>query len=302
MKIKEWAKVNFGDWRSQKSTILVDIQELDRKEEGAKLSVEEGKKSQSLIEEFHKKLREEKIRWRQRARCKWLKEGDKNTRFFHGLASSRKRTNMISSIMDGQNRLEKKEEIIKHITDYFASLYTSEEWERPTLDNLEFDVIGEDRVNWLERKFEEEEVCQAVFDLVGNKAPGPDGFPMAFYQQFWGMLKKDILAVMDEFHQRGKLSKGMGASFIVLIPKKAGELTIKDYRPISLIGSIYKILAKVLAGRIKNVLPEIISREQGAFVMGRQILDDILVADECVHSRFKERIPGLLCKLDLEKA
>eukprot|EP00268_Persea_americana_P047198 TRINITY_DN49018_c0_g1_i1.p1 TRINITY_DN49018_c0_g1~~TRINITY_DN49018_c0_g1_i1.p1 ORF type:complete len:119 (+),score=17.63 TRINITY_DN49018_c0_g1_i1:243-599(+) len=111
--------------------MLVDVQELDRKEENANLSVEEGKKRQSLIEEFHKKLREEEIRWRQRARCNWLKEGDKNTRFFHGLASSRRRTNRISSIMEGQNRLEKKKEIIKHITDYFASLYTNEGWERP---------------------------------------------------------------------------------------------------------------------------------------------------------------------------
>eukprot|EP00268_Persea_americana_P020224 TRINITY_DN20445_c0_g1_i1.p1 TRINITY_DN20445_c0_g1~~TRINITY_DN20445_c0_g1_i1.p1 ORF type:complete len:150 (+),score=21.65 TRINITY_DN20445_c0_g1_i1:600-1049(+) len=116
------------------------------------------------------------------------------------------------------------------------------------------------------------------------------------------MLKKDILAFMDEFYQRGKLSKGMGASFIVLIPKKVEEIGIKDYRPISLLGSIYKILAKVLAGRLQNVLPNIISNEQGAFVKGRQILDDILVANECVHSRYKEKRPGLICKLDLGKA
>ena len=107
---------------------------------------------------------------------------------------------------------------------------------------------------------------------------------------------------LEEFSQRGKLSKGLGASFIALIPKKTGDLGTKDYRPISLLGSLYKILAKVLAGRIQKVLSKIISSEQGAFVEGRQILDDILVANECVHSRLKERAPGIIYKLDLEKA
>ena len=70
-------------------------------------------------------------------------------------------------------------------------------------------------------------------------------------------MKKDILALLEEFHQRGKLSKGMGASFIVLVPKRSsGEIGIKDYRPISLLGSIYKILAKVLAGRIQKIFAE----------------------------------------------
>ena len=82
----------------------------------------------------------------------------------------------------------------------------------------------------MEREFEEEEVGQAVFDLAGDKAPGLDGFPMAFFQRFCGMMKKDILAFMEEVHQRGKLSKGMGASFIVLVPKKSGEIGTKDYR------------------------------------------------------------------------
>lgn len=70
-----------------------------------------------------------------------MKEGDKNTKFFHGMASSRRRRNRISAIMDGDNRLGHKEEIMKHLTGYFASLYAEERWDRPSLDNMGFDVI-----------------------------------------------------------------------------------------------------------------------------------------------------------------
>lgn len=198
--------------------------------------------------------------------------------------------------------MEKKEEIISHILDYFRSLFSNDLWERPHLGNIVFEVIGEEEAKWLERNFEEEEVCQAVFGLAGDKGPGPDGFPMAFFQRFWKMVKKDVMDFLEEPSQRGKLSKGFGASFIVLILKKSGDLSIKDYRPISLLGGLYKILTKVLAWRIQKVLPKIISSEQGAFVEGRQILDYILVANECVHSRLKKRAPGIICKLDLEKA
>ena len=101
------------------------------------------------------------------------------------------------------------------------------------------------------------------------------------------MLKKDVMDFVEEFSQKGKLSKGLGASFIASVLKKVGDLGIKDYRPISLLGSLYKILTKVLAGRMQKIMPKIISNEQGAFVEGRQILDDILVANECVLSRVK---------------
>eukprot|EP00268_Persea_americana_P004181 TRINITY_DN11318_c0_g1_i2.p1 TRINITY_DN11318_c0_g1~~TRINITY_DN11318_c0_g1_i2.p1 ORF type:complete len:108 (+),score=7.43 TRINITY_DN11318_c0_g1_i2:273-596(+) len=100
----------------------------------------------------------------------------------------------------------------------------------------------------------------------------------------------------------GKLSKHIGASFIILIAKKSGPENIQDLRPISLIGSIYKILAKVLASRLQKVLPTLMSYSQGAFVHGRQISDGVLIANECIHSRFIERKLGIICKLDLEKA
>lgn len=94
----------------------------------------------------------------------------------------------------------------------------------------------------------------------------------------------------------------MGASFVALIPKKDVAASIKDFRHISLIGSLYKILAKVLDNLLRKVLPEIISEIQGGFVDGHQILDSVVIEHECVGSRNRQKCLGLVCKLDFEKA
>lgn len=147
-----------------------------------------------------------------------------------------------------------------------------------------------------------EEVRDAVFELGKDKALGPNNFPIAFFQHFWSEVKVEVMAFLQEFHLRGKLSMNLGASFIALIPKMIGVDKIRDFRPISLIGSVYKILAKVLASRLQKVLPLIISQNQGAFVHGPQILDGVLITNECIHSKHRDKLPGVLCKLDFEKA
>lgn len=215
------------------------------------------------------------------------------------MASSRRHLNRITSLKNGEICLEGREEIVEHIVDYFEGLHQKEDLERPLLDNLDFNNIGEERAKWSEREFEKEEVRLTVFSVAGDKAPGPDGFPMAFFQCFWGMLKEDVMAFMREFHTRGRLSKGLVASFVTLIRKKSGADKVRDFRPISLIGSAYKILAKLLANRLRQVLQSIISLTQGAFVMGRQILDGMVIANDCVHSRHKRKLLGVLCKLRL---
>ena len=115
-------------------------------------------------------------------------------------------------------------------------------------------------------------------------------------------MKDEVLGLFKEFYEHNRFVKSLNASFLVLIPKKNNVEDFKDLRPTSLVGGLYKILTKVLANRIKNVMSLIISQAHNAFVEGRQILDAVLIANEVVDSILRKKESGLLCKLDIEKA
>ena len=100
---------------------------------------------------------------------------------------------------------------------------------------MDFPRISGDNAVWLERPFEEAEIFEVIKEFNGDKSPGPDGFPMAFFQVCWGTLKSDIVAVFNHFHVTGQFEKSLNATFIALIPKKAAVVDVKDFRPISLV-------------------------------------------------------------------
>ena len=154
----------------------------------------------------------------------------------------------------------------------------------------------------LEEPFTEEEAHTALLTLKGDKAPGPDGFIAAFWQFSWDFVKFDIMDLFKDFHERGRFGKCLNSTFLVLIPKRRGAEDLKDFRPISLVGSLYKVIAKVLANRLKKVRNGLVNPAQNAFVEGRQILDASLIANEVINSMQKRKERGVLCKLDIEKA
>jgi hypothetical protein len=170
------------------------------------------------------------------------------------------------------------------------------------VDGLVFDPILDHEAGWLEREFEEEEVKKVVLAMEGDKVPGLDGFSIAFFYVCWEVVKEDIMKIFREFHAEGKFETTLNSTFISLIPKIPNASDMKDFRPISLVGVIYKIIAKVLANKLKGVLEKVISKRQSAFIKGRQILDPILIANESLDNRRRSEEPGILCKMDVEKA
>ena len=137
------------------------------------------------------------------------------------------------------------------------------------MEGLDFACIEEEERQFLEKKFTKEEVIQVLREMEGDKAPGPDGFTMAFFQKCWSVVEKDVMDVFDYFHRHSMFERYTNASFLTLIPKKCNAVNIKDFRPISLVGSVYKLLSKVLANRLRVVLDNLISKTQNSFVRGR---------------------------------
>ena len=177
------------------------------------------------------------------------------------------------------------ESITEEILLYFEKLYASPTGESWSVEGLDWSPISEESASRLDSPFTEEKISKTIFQLDRDKALGPDDFTIAVFQNYWDVIKEDLVRLFAEFHRSGIINQSTNASFIVLLPKKSLTKDISDFRPISLITSLYKIIAKVLSGRLRGVLHETIDSSQGAFVQGRQILGAVLIANEIVDEK-----------------
>ena len=231
-----------------------------------------------------------------------MKEGDANSKFFHGYMSSRCRQNAINVVSVDGVSVDGVQNIRAAVYQHFSSHFKSGRGERPRLEDTHFCKLTYHEAGTLTRPFVVEEVKQAVWDCDSFKSPGPDGISFDFIKHFWDLVKDDFMRFMVEFHRNGKLTKGLNSTFIALILKVSSPQQFNDFRPISLVGCWYKVLAKVLANRLQNVIGSVVSDTQSAFVKGKQILDGILIANELVDNAKRANKELLMFKVDFEKA
>ncbi|XP_045831384.1 uncharacterized protein LOC123922735 [Trifolium pratense] len=244
--------------------------------------------------------------WKQRSRELWLQHGDKNTKYFHMKANIRRCKNKIEKITDSQGHTHQDEDgIEKVLVDHFKALYTKQDTER-IFETIQVvaDRLNEDMYQEMNREFTKEEVFQAIKDMKSLAAPGPDGLPALFYHTYWEIIGENITKmVLDVLNNKGDPSH-LKFTHICLIPKINNPTSPSDFRPISLCNVTLKIITKTIANRIKTILPDIISPNQSAFIKGRLITDNTLIASEIFHylSHTKRKAGFVGLKTDMAKA
>lgn len=155
------------------------------------------------------------------------------------------------------------------------------------------------------RDFDLLEVQDAVLNMNPMSSLGPDGFSVRFFQQHWNIIGKELCEAVTKTLNTNNWDSFINETFIVLIPKVKNPTTIAKFKPISLCNVMYKVMAKALANRLKNILPSIISTTQIAFIPERMIADSVIVVYEAMHS-MKFRMKGskgyMALKMDMSKA
>jgi hypothetical protein len=237
----------------------------------------------------------------------WLKEGERNTKFFHRTVIQRRHTNKITHLISNDGDVVHSHEDMENtLISHFQNLLTE-----PRADRQEAiskitrhvpSLVTPEQNAGLLRPITIEEVDQALQETPKDKAPGPDGFTSDFFHHCWPLIRTEVWEIIEDSRASGQILQALNATFLTLIPKEGQAHHPKQFRPIALCNVIYKLLTKVIARRLKPILPTIISPEQSGYVEGRQILDSVILAHEVIHSLQKTKTPGMLLKLDLSKA
>ncbi|XP_021891901.1 uncharacterized protein LOC110810135 [Carica papaya] len=184
---------------------------LDKQDGELGLSATDRERRNNLKLELASKLNLEAISWKQNGREKWLKEGDKNTKYFHCLANYRRSINYVEELFIDNSRIEGNNDMRDSARNCFQNLFTEDCSWRPKLDNCLFNRLDEADVSLLEAEFSEMEAYDCLMSCEGDKAPSLDGFNTKFLQLFWGVVKKDIMDFFMDFHKNSSFVKSLNA-------------------------------------------------------------------------------------------
>lgn len=242
-----------------------------------------------------------------RSKAFWATESDKCSKYFFQLEKHKQESNCIKELFNDNDELVSNvDDILDVQFNFYSKLYSSVEIEENVmhdfLENVPITVSEDDKI-LCDEDISMDEIEIALKSMAKNKSPGSDGLTVEFYCKFYDVLKDILFRLFSEVEQKSILSRSMRSGIISLIYKKKGDRKfLKNYRPISLLQVDYKILARVMANRLKNVLCRIVSSSQTCCIMGRNILDTIASVRDVIEMADVEDLECYILKIDQEKA
>lgn len=248
--------------------------------------------------------------WKQRSKSKWDTLGDSSTSFFFRSVKSRSIRNEIRMIKNDEEEWISNQSDLKQVfTKYFKDIFIPTQDRSPINSNdalfSNLPTLNDTHIEILNTPFSKEEIKAAAFSPKPFKSPGPDGFPPIFFQENWDSVGDNIYEIMQSFTSTNHLLKESNKTYICLIPKTKNPTSPSQFRPISLCNSSYKIISKTLVNRLKRIIGDLVGNFQNAFVPGRQLADNCLIAHEVLNWVKKQKKGTLftgIMKVDLSKA
>jgi hypothetical protein len=304
--VSAWNKLVFGNIFQRKRRVLArmsGVQNALASNPSDSLS----RLEKSLKEQYHNILNLEEDFWALKSRVGWEVEGDRNTKFFHTSTIARRSHNKIVRIRNSVGDWITESALIsQHIQKGFSELFTTSHIS--SLDGICLPLwaprISDTEALVLLAPITASEVRNSLWSLKPFKAPGPDGLHPGFFQRCWPQVGDSVVKEVCQIFSSGKMPEYLNKTLISLIPKCIGPETLSQFRPISLCNTVYKIVTKIIVNRIRPLLSNLVSPFQAAFIPGRRGVDNVIIAQELIHSLHKKK--GRKCqfilKVDLEKA
>ncbi|KAE8691842.1 Bifunctional dTDP-4-dehydrorhamnose 3,5-epimerase/dTDP-4-dehydrorhamnose reductase [Hibiscus syriacus] len=225
---------------------------------------------------------------KKKAKTYWLKEWDKNSKFFYYVIATKNKKDTIRALIDHQGRrLDTFKDMSTEIIKFFKNLLDSTD---PKVTNCSVNLL-KDLLNPIPRsenyqgitnEVTSQEIYKAIYGQGNDKAPGPDGYTPLFFNKAWHVIGEEVIEAIKFFFQESIIYHAFNATSIALVPKISNPCKVSDYRPISYCSVIYKAITKIIVKRINFLLPQIISPNQSTFVKGRSIVDNSLLAQDIV--------------------
>ncbi|XP_039060370.1 uncharacterized protein LOC120204346 [Hibiscus syriacus] len=217
---------------------------------------------------------------KQKAKVQCIRDGDKNSKFFHSIVASKNKRNIIRVLVDDSGCiLESFDSMSQEVLSFYSNMLGSADASLKEVDPnllkelIDYSLPSEASTNFI-RDITDEEIHNAIFCQGNDKAPGPDGFTPLFFKKTWPIFGRDIIAAVRYFFSHIFINPAFNSTIIALVPKIPNPSTVKDFRPISRCSVIYKAISKILVSRLNFYIPDIVSLNQSTFIRGKSIMDN----------------------------